>query len=196
MKWMRSYIMIGLLCLNITGCKVEEEMPVAATVNGEPIYEYQIEQVVNQLPEGEIDRDEVLEESIRQLVVIQTGREYGINMTDEEMDKLLLEYKGAYLDIYQQGIEIYGEEGLVNGLKYKTLYEKTKQYMLDHIIIPEIDMTDEELEQYLLDQEVGDIEINDETREIIEQSYMNNIAEENYNQEVEKLIDQAEITIH
>jgi hypothetical protein len=107
-----------------------EKRDTIASVNGENIYSYEIERVKNQYDEIDvfIKEEDVLDETISKLLVIQEGIKLDISLTDDELDEILETIKRNHPVVYDKGIKIYGEEDYKKGIKYITIYNRTKAF--------------------------------------------------------------------
>lgn len=142
----------------------------AAEVNGEKIYEYQLDNILNQSADGSLKREFVLENSIEQLIVVQYGKEHGINIDDSYFNNYINEYKKEHPDQYKKGIQIYGEEEFYNGLKYHLIYQQTKEKIINEQI-KDIDVTDDDLQSFLNEKKIN-IEITKENYDTIKSKYI------------------------
>ena len=97
--------------------------PVIAKVNGEKIYSEDIENIYLQL-DGSYTKAAVLSALIDELVVVTKSKDLGIDITDEDMETALEEYKKTLPDIYEKGIEIYGEKEFIKGFKMQLIYDE------------------------------------------------------------------------
>lgn len=101
-----------------------DDPKVVVTVNGEPIYQKEVDTVVNQSPNIKISESEVITNSINQLVVVQYGKKNGCSASQEEIDQQLNEYENSYPTIYDSALDLFGEDGLRKGIEYRIIYEK------------------------------------------------------------------------
>lgn len=157
---------------------------IAAEVNGEIIYEYQLDNVLSQSADGSLSREFVLENSIEQLIVVQYGKEQGINIDESFFNDYINEYKKEHPDQYKKGIHIYGEEEFHNGLKYHLIYQQTKEKIINEQI-KNIAVTDNDLKTFLHEKNIT-VEITEENYDIIKSKYIEakseNLFEEWVNQ--------------
>lgn len=104
---------------------------------------------MKQSTDNTLIREEVLENSIDQLVVIQYGKKSGVNIEDDFFSKYIDDYKKQYLQQYEKGILIYGEEEFHKGLKYHLIYQQTKKIVISEKI-KDVNITEEVLQDFLL----------------------------------------------
>jgi len=97
--------------------------PVVAKVNGEKIYFEDIENIYLQL-DGIYTKGAVLSALIDELVVVTKAKDLGIDITDEDLETVLEEYKKNLPDIYAEGVEIHGEKEFVKGFKMQMIYDE------------------------------------------------------------------------
>lgn len=142
----------------------------AAIINGEIIYEYQIDNVIKQSSDNSIDRKKVLENSIDELIVVQYGKKQGLDVDNTTFDEYIEEYKKEYPKQYAKGIEVYGEKDFHSGLKYHIIYQNTRDYIIEEKI-RNIEITDEKLNDFLFDKGVG-ISVSDDNRSFIKEKYL------------------------
>ena len=83
-----------------------DDPKVVVTVNGEPIYQKEVDTVVNQSPNIKISESEVITNSINQLVVVQYGKKNGCSASQEEIDQQLNEYENSYPTIYDSALDL------------------------------------------------------------------------------------------
>ncbi len=105
---------------------------VIVTVNGVPLRERQVDNVLKQ--SKELDRAEVIKNSINDLLIIQYGKENGCVASYEEISERMLEYKEVYPLFYDRALKIYGEEELAKGLENQILIEKSKEHYLNSVV--------------------------------------------------------------
>lgn len=160
------------------------ENKIVVTVNDEAIYEYQIQNVLNQSLEKPIDRDFLIENSINELVVVQFGQKNGIKIEDDLFQEYISNYKKQYPDYFQKGIDIYGVDEFYKGLKYHLIFQQTKDKIIKEEI-SETNATDNDLKSYLKTKEY-DIILSDENYNLIKEKYIKETQEILFKEWVEK----------
>jgi foldase protein PrsA len=70
-----------------------EEKRIAALVNSKPIYQDEVDEIFNNLPEslGTFDKETILDQLIEQELMIQEAEKQGITVSDEELNAYILE---------------------------------------------------------------------------------------------------------
>lgn len=195
---MKSKILIILSLLFIiiiaNGCsfsiKKDEKV---VTVNGESIYQSQIDKVVNQSQDHSIKEKDVLEESILRLAIVQEGEKLGITASEEEFEQMLVNYEKNFKDFYDKGLKIYGEKDFFKGLKYNIVYNKTKEYFnqnLSHIMNTEVSDTD--LQKFLLDKGIT-LKLEESNYDIIKNKYLEETRQNEFDIWAVELKNTAEI---
>jgi hypothetical protein len=109
----------------------KESDSVIATVNGEPLYSKQINRVLKQY--DDLSRDEVIEASIDDMLLVQYGKKNGCVVSEDELSVRIHEYKDLNSYIYSEAIKIYGETDLKKGLENRIIIEKAKDLYLNSI---------------------------------------------------------------
>ena len=173
---------------------VAEALPedVAASVNGENIYKYEVERTVNQNEDIEVNAADVLEDSIRMLVVVQYGRENGVEVSESELKDRIVLYRETYESIYQRAIELYGETDFEKGLLYRMLYEKTKcKIIAEAYEAIEADKTN--IAAFCKDRDVDYADLSPEDQQIAKSAYMEWYGKQCFAAFQDKLLREADI---
>lgn len=150
---MKKFIIALLIFVIYVLCscgKVIEVPPdyIVAEINGEPIYYSEIENALNNIKDGSITFDAILRNSINELLVVQMAPSYGIDVSQEEFDTYIEQYKSSYADIYAKGVELYGgEDKFIEGLLRQKIFNKTRSYLTQNVLEP-ITVSDEEISAY------------------------------------------------
>jgi hypothetical protein len=145
------YIIIILLISIIltTGCSKNNIGDIAATVNGESIYVNDINIVVKHFNEDKYDFDTILNNTINELLVVQEAKKNNISISDGDFQAYIDMYKEELPLLFEKGVEIYGEEKFISGLKVRQIYKKMKAHVLDNII-GEITIQDTDVSEYIV----------------------------------------------
>lgn len=117
-------------------------------VNGEALYVYEVDETLNVNPE--VSREEVVENTINDMLMIQYARTNDIHISDEEVEYILKLYQTHYPEIYEMALEGYGTDGLKSGIKNRLLLTATLERILEEPDY-EIDLSNEALDKYLLE---------------------------------------------
>lgn len=133
------YVFLCIVILVLSSCNnkktIEQynkktEDKIVVSVNDENIYESQLQNVIKQSLDNPIDRSFLIENSINQLVVVQFGKKMDIFIEDEYFETYIENYKKQYPEYFQRGIEIYGEDEFLKGLRYHLIYKETKNKII------------------------------------------------------------------
>ena len=114
---------------NAKGYSQESSKKVVAKVNDYNIYQLDIDNIFNQL-DGDVSKEKILEDIIDEYVVIGQAENYGIEVTENELQDLILQFQEEQNQTYQRGIEIYGKESFEESLKEQMIFEKVKTFVL------------------------------------------------------------------
>lgn len=117
-------------------------------VNGEALYVFEVDETLVVNPE--VSREEVIENTINDMLMIQYARANNIDVTDEEVEYILNLYQTHYPEIYEIALEGYGTEGLTSGIKNRLLLTAALESILEE---PDytIDLSNEAIDKYLLE---------------------------------------------
>lgn len=209
MKKKTVSLLFLMVFLIFTGCAADEpEQDIstksigaeAAIINGEPIllqniqaaYAQQSTDIQNPYTKVQ-DENEILQNTIRELVVIQYGKKQGISLSEEENNNFINEFKQHMPDAYNQGIEAYGEKEYLNGLRMRQLFNLSKEWVMNSLE-ENITVSMDEVNQYMTENNVTG-ELNTEQAEIIKYQLKDKKLKEKYNSFVDDLIQQADIQI-
>lgn len=139
--------MMYILC----SCEKQQNIQtdyVVAEVNGESIYNSEIENALKNITDESITFDTILRNSVNELLVVQMASSCGIDISQDEFDKFVEQYKTSYTEIYAKGVDLYGGENEFNdGLLRQKIFNKTKEYLVNNVLEP-IVVSDEEISAY------------------------------------------------
>lgn len=140
-RWIHIITLFLLLTAGSIGVFILYDKPgisadhhtIVATVNGETISEKDIEDLYQQL-DGDYSRVDVLNDLIDELVVVTYAPNAGIVITDEQVRSELNEYQQDLPDLYESGIQIYGEEDFFNGHKMQLIYNEVYESIVEKLL--------------------------------------------------------------
>lgn len=117
-------------------------------VNGEALYTYEVDETLKVNPE--VSREEVVENTIDDMLIIQYAKAHNIDVSDEEVEYMLNLYQEHYPEIYEIALDGYGTEGLKSGIKNRLLLSKALEMILSE---PDykIDESKEAIDKYLME---------------------------------------------
>lgn len=117
-------------------------------VNGEALYTYEVDETLKLNPE--VSREEVVENTIDDMLIIQYAREHNIDVSDEEVEYMLNLYQEHYPEIYEIALDGYGMESLKSGIKTRLLLSDALEMILSE---PDykIDESQEAIDEYLME---------------------------------------------
>lgn len=170
-----------------------DDPKVVVTVNGEPIYQKEVDTVVNQSPNIKISESEVITNSINQLVVVQYGKKNGCSASQEEIDQQLNEYENSYPTIYDSALDLFGEDGLRKGIEYRIIYEKTKEYVFDLFWSEHTSVDEQSVIDFCSQKGVNYSDLSNNDRELATDAYTNFLQQDYFLEFQESLVDSAEI---
>lgn len=107
----------------------DNNMQVIATVNDYNIYQSDVDNIFNQLG-GDVQKEKILQDIIDEYVVIAQADSYEIEVTENEVQDLILQFQKEQNEVYQRGIEIYGKESFEDSLKEQMIFEKVRSIVL------------------------------------------------------------------
>lgn len=121
-------ILMAVLCIVIIYCiKSHEKELIVATVNGEPVYQSDLDRV-SELGTN-ITNDEIIELVMKELIVYQEAKNLGFNIEDDVVESRILSLKEEMPELYLLCIEQYGsEEAYKKALSYTILYDMVYDY--------------------------------------------------------------------
>lgn len=167
-------ICIMTLCLLFSGCTKNESNEnlstsnenILLTVNGEPIYEEELEQIKSKYEENGLTESEIVEGMILELITLQQADEFMISVSQEEIDVRydeLVELEQSLF--YEKAIEQYGsEEKYKEALYYKLIFDevstKIKASFSDAFLINN-EVLQERTKDYMSQYTSADFEEND-----------------------------------
>ena len=172
----KAYTAIGIIALLIflTLIYVFEyfndagDNAVILTVNGEPLYNYQVDRVVSQSKRYE--RSEIIETSIDDLLLIQYAQANGCEVSDEEVSAKLQAYKESLPAIYELAVDRYGINDLKSGLKNMILIDRAKDLYLSSNASKSYSET--ELDEYLIKNDIAPEQLTEEQYDLASQEYI------------------------
>lgn len=151
MKKALKIIGVSLITLSLVGCSgnnIEHAETIAATVNGEIIYKYEIEAAIAEFTEYTVSYDDVLQNSINELVVVQSAADYGIQLAETDLNSFINNYQTHYPHFYQLGVELYGEDTYREGLARRHIFNLVKRHVEENEL-PKPEITEEDIFAYL-----------------------------------------------
>ena len=79
--------------------------------------------------------DEILNNSIDEVLVIQHAKEFDIpEITESEVQEQLQDYKNQYPDLYNEAVNIYGVDELYQGQENRMMYDRVKKYVMSNVL--------------------------------------------------------------
>ncbi len=90
--------------------KAEAGDPILATVNGEPILKSEIDPVYEEYKESDITYEQMIEDTIDEILVIQQAPKYKLSVSEADVDESVEFYKITYPEMYQELSETYTEK--------------------------------------------------------------------------------------
>lgn len=203
-------LVLSILLFITTSCAVsraeqkssieQADAGVAAVVNGETIFLKNIEAAYAQQsmdlqnPYARIqDKREILNNTIRELVVIQYGKSQGVFLSDQDNSQFIENLKEYMPEAYERGIAAYGEEEYHNGLRMRQLFTFSKKDIMERLE-KEITISMNEVNAYVAEHGITN-QLTDKKVEVIRIQLMEKKLQDNYKIFVDSLVEQAEIEI-
>lgn len=157
-KLCAGLLILGLVSIAIIGTRLniqnnsdkEKELldsECIVTVNGEKILKQEIETVYNEFREAGVKFNDIVENSIDEILVIQRADDYEITCTEEEIERALKEYRSQYPEEYEKAENIYGKDHVKKGQRNRILYSKVKEYFFDNLV--DKDISDDLVEKFI-----------------------------------------------
>jgi len=126
---------------------------IAVTINGEPIYENEIENALNRY-EGKTDitREDFITIAAKEVLVVQEADKLGITIESNDLDQRIKILKEDYPKFYDLAIKQYKNISVYKeALKYRMLYNKVKEkIVVDYLEANPFD--DETLKQKMVQE--------------------------------------------
>lgn len=128
------------------------------SVNGYYISASDINTVYEECKDSGVSYEKIVEDSILEILVAQKSAEYGIKLSEKELDEIILDFQLEQKDIFSEAIDIYGEENLREKLRVRNLFSRTKNYILTNVILKN-GITHKDIERfkvkYHLEEQLG-----------------------------------------
>ena len=132
-----STVLIAALAMAagiLSGCDLENKTrEVIVKVNGESILKEDVDTLFEQYEKTGISYDEIVTNSIRDLLLIQRGREMGVTVSENEVEGVILDLRETYPDLYDIYLERYGRAGIKQKFKNILLYNKSREALTEWI---------------------------------------------------------------
>lgn len=126
---------------------------IAVTVNGEPIYENEIENALNRYEDKtDITREDFITIAAKEVLVVQEAEKLGITIESNDLDQRISILKEDYPKFYDLAIKQYKNISVYKeALKYRMLYNKVKEkIVVDYLEANPFD--DETLKQKMVQE--------------------------------------------
>ena len=110
-----------------------ESQEVLVKVNGEPILKEDVDALYEQYERTGIYYNEIVTNSIRDLVLIQWGREKGVSVSEIEVEDMIHDLQESYSAYYDIYLERYGRSGMKEKFRNILFYNKSLEVMEEWI---------------------------------------------------------------
>ena len=177
-------IIVSLILINSISNRTDK---VVALVNSEPILQSQLDMVLQQ--DKSIDRTELLENTIDDILLMQYAKNNGCSVSKQEVDELIREYKETYSVFYEEALKIYTEDELRAGLENRILIDKGKQVYFSKFPID----TEKGFEDYLKSYDIEITSLTEEQIDTAKQKYKEKLEETAMNNFVKELRKESNI---
>ncbi len=181
--------LVAAICLAVESL---HRRSACVTVNGVVLTNGEVDQAYDQQKDGVVayTREQVIDTTVRHMVVRDYGQQLGISVTEQEMDELITHYKQT--GYYESAVALYGSEGLRQGLRNHELYERARTAILqDHISLSPV--TEEDVQAFLKKNGLEGMTLTDKQREDVVATLGENKRETAYDAFVDKLMAKATI---
>jgi len=153
----------------LVSCNQKNE-DIAAYVNGKPIFHEKIITIVAHFDHPEVTYESILNNTIDEYVVLCFGESLGIVVSDDEFDEYIRNYVNHFSFYYDIGVDVYGEESYLEGLRVGKNFSIAKEYIIKNIIETD-DITLYDLNSFLDNYFNGKYKWNDLTEAEKESAY-------------------------
>lgn len=161
---------------------------IIVSVNGELVLKSEIDPVYAQYVDTNVTYEKIVEDTIKEILVIQQASKYNIEINDKEIEQLMIDFEKEQPKLYLESLELYGESTLKRKLKDTFLYDQTKIYVKEHIVI----LNDKMITSFK-NQEEFDGYLDSLTNEEILKSLESELREYAFYQWIEELRSESEI---
>lgn len=173
---------------------IPEQEEILVSVDGEKILKKEIDLAYEQFQNSGIQYEEILNNSIDEVLVIKRAKEFGIpEITESEVQAQLQDYKAQYPELYNEAVEIYGVEELYKGQKSRMTYERVKKYVMSNILQDNI--TDKMVKDFIVKYSLKE-QLEECSMEQIKQSLQKEIEEFLFDNWVEDIREDADIVYY
>lgn len=131
-------IVILSSCNNVTSDKSDnssQPTDIIVEVNGDYILKSEIDPVYQQYVDTKVTYEKIVEDTISEILVIQQAEKYNIEVSDKELEDAVADYEIQQPQLYKESLAMYGEGQLKRKLKDTALFNKTKKYVLNNVIV-------------------------------------------------------------
>lgn len=148
-------ISVVLVLLNLFfNQRLKDSNDIAATVNGEPVYEKEIEDALSRHKETDITREDIIIVAAKEILVIQEAEKLGIVISSNELDEGVKTLEEEYPKFYELAIDQYKDiSAYKEALRYRMIYESVKDKIISEYV-EENPLDDEMLKQEMVQEGV------------------------------------------
>lgn len=182
----KALIIIGVLLL-VTILVLSKDLFVAALVNGQPISRWQILKKSEEAQGGQI-----LDSLVTDQLIKQEAQKQGIKINEDEVDQQIEEIKASIQEQGQDFDTLLSMQGMtLEDLKGRIRIQK----MVEQLLGSEVEVADEEVDQYLEDnkeflpEDMSEEEMKEQARQQLEQQKLS----EKYQSWLDELKEKAKI---
>lgn len=127
---------------------------VLVTANGEPILKAEIDPVYEEYIESDITYEQIIEDTIDEILVIQQAPKYKLSVSETDVDESIEFYKITYPEMYQELSETYTEKEIRKKLKDRLLFSTVRDYALEHICLVDHQLIQKFMKAYGLEEQL------------------------------------------
>lgn len=176
----RILILSLIICILLSGCsKNNADKGVLLTVNGEKIYEEELEEILPKYKENGLTKTEIVEGMVLELATIQQADNLSVSVNQKEVEERYDELVELEEPVFhQKAIKQYGtEEKLKQALYYKLVYNAIND-KIDELFLENYSIREELLQvrasDYVSQYTAADFEENDMDKEIFSDEVVQN----------------------
>ena len=132
--------------------RLKDNNNVIATVNGVPIYEYEVENALSRYKEIDITRQDIITTAAKEILVVQEAERLSVIIDSKDINQRVKSLKEEYPEFYELAIKQYKTvSAYKEALEYKMIYDKVKEKIITDYL--EINPLSEEILKQKMIQE-------------------------------------------
>lgn len=121
---------------------------VLVKVNSDYILKSDIDPIYEQYKGTTVTYKKIVEDSILEMLVVQSSSKYDTQISEKELDSILADFENSQPDMFKEAADENGIEKLRQKLKIRNTYSKTKEYVMDNILLKDKTISHDVIEQF------------------------------------------------